>query len=251
MAQFNDGDTNSSIRGLLNSTGLRKNNFAGGSTPTISNDSSQGYEIGSLWLDRVANKLYFATTVDANTATWTEIGKPYNDTDVQIYLDAKGYSNVDNDAQTLSWDEGTSLLTISGGNSVTVTGLYTDSNVQNYLTVNNYSNVDPDPQTLSWQQNTFQLTISDGNTIALTGVGSGNFGSLATQTINVAGDFLPFYGAGNSVITSVSDFVDAIAGSGITALNGVMSVVDLDNQTITIAMCKRRSRLMRSPISHV
>jgi len=72
----------------------------------------------------------------SNTAT------TYGDTDVQTYLDAQGYSNVDLDAQTLTWDEANSNISISGGNEVTITGFsnYADSDVNTFLTSNGYSN---------------------------------------------------------------------------------------------------------------
>lgn len=100
-------------------------------------------------------------------------GSSYGNTEVQAYLDAQGYSNVDLDAQTLSLSGNT--ITISGSNSNVdltsalgnVAGNYGDSNVASYLSSNGYSNVDSDAQTLSLSGNT--ITISGSNS-TVTGI---------------------------------------------------------------------------------
>ena len=59
--------------------------------------------------------------VDLTTLLGTYGG--YGNTEVQVYLDAQGYSNTDNDSQTLSWNAGTTTLAISGGNNVDLSAL--------------------------------------------------------------------------------------------------------------------------------
>ena len=67
-------------------------------------------------------------------------GGSYSNTDVQAYLDDQNYSNVDNDAQTLSWNAGTSALSVSGGNSVDLSALeQTLSLSANILTISGSS----------------------------------------------------------------------------------------------------------------
>ena len=67
---------------------------------------------------------FLANTITANALTVNgQTITAYGNTEVQTYLDAQGYSNVDLDAQTLTWDSGNSNLSISGGNTVTLTGL--------------------------------------------------------------------------------------------------------------------------------
>ena len=49
------------------------------------------------------------STVDLTSALGS-VTSDYGNTQVQAYLDATGYSNVDNDSQTLSWDASTRIL---------------------------------------------------------------------------------------------------------------------------------------------
>ena len=49
MATFADNTRLDVVRGLLNDTGLRKNNFSAVAAPTVGADASQGYEVGSQW----------------------------------------------------------------------------------------------------------------------------------------------------------------------------------------------------------
>lgn len=57
----------------LNDTGLRKNNWAATVAPTGSDNSSSGYEAGSLWLDTAAGILYVAKT---SAGVWVSMGAP-------------------------------------------------------------------------------------------------------------------------------------------------------------------------------
>jgi len=72
--------------------------------------------------------------------SWVAQSGSYGNTEVQTYLDAQGYSNVDNDAQTLSWNAGTSALAVSGGNSVDLSALEQTLSVSaNILTISGSS----------------------------------------------------------------------------------------------------------------
>lgn len=67
---------------------------------------------------------FLANTITANALTVNgQTITAYGNTEVQTYLDAQGYSNVDSDGQTLTWDEANSNISISGGNTVTLTGI--------------------------------------------------------------------------------------------------------------------------------
>ena len=46
------------------------NNFAGTTAPVVTNDSSQGYSVGSLWLITSTGKLYVASSVAVGAAVW-------------------------------------------------------------------------------------------------------------------------------------------------------------------------------------
>ena len=140
MATFNNGDTYLSIRELLNDTGLRKNNFEATTNPSIDADTTEGYEIGSLWLNTNTNEIYYAVDVTNAAAVWRLVSQ-FGNAEVQAYLTAQGYSNVDLDAQTLTWDSANSNLSISNGNTITMDA----------------------PQTLSYNTSTGNIAISSGN----------------------------------------------------------------------------------------
>lgn len=226
MASFSNGATYSSIRTLLNNTGLRKNNLnASQGIPGTGNDSSQSYEVGSFWLDSANSIVYVATDVTVGAAVWTEVSSTstYGNADVQSYLDAQGYSNVDLDAQTLSWDSANANLSISGGNTVTLSGLgggtsYGDADVQSYLDAQGYSNVDLDAQTLTWDQANANIIISGGNQITLTGI------TVFDQSLNTT-DNVQFnqVTAANVITTGVGAPVfDSASTITLTAPDGVI-----------------------------
>lgn len=213
MATFNDGDSYLTIRQLINSTGIRKNNFAGGGAPAVGDDTTQDYEVGSLWLNTGSGTLYVATDVSTGAAVWSELGAgaSYGNINVQSYLDAQGYSNVDNDNQILTWDEPNSNLSISGGNTITLTGLggggYGDADVITLMgafTTNDITMTTGDvtansfigdgsqltnlpsgaAQQLSWDQANSNLSISGGgNTVTLTGLGGGGYDPLQDDIV--------------------------------------------------------------------
>jgi len=64
------------LTGPLRSTGtvlgFRKDNYAAVVAPAVGNDATQGYEIGSVWVDTVADRVYVATDVSAGAAVWRE-----------------------------------------------------------------------------------------------------------------------------------------------------------------------------------
>lgn len=71
-AAANDG-TGTSLRAagaILNDTGLRKNNWTATTAPGASNDSTQGYEVGSAWLNATTGDLYIARVVTSGAADW-------------------------------------------------------------------------------------------------------------------------------------------------------------------------------------
>ena len=46
-----------------------KNNVSA-STPSVNDDDTQGYEVGSLWFDTIDNEVYVATSVTTGSAKW-------------------------------------------------------------------------------------------------------------------------------------------------------------------------------------
>lgn len=49
-----------------------KNNFAATTAPAVTNDSSQGYSIGSRWIDTVGDESYICLDATANAAVWSK-----------------------------------------------------------------------------------------------------------------------------------------------------------------------------------
>lgn len=52
---------------------LKKNNYAATGSPGVGNDDTQGYDIGSLWLDTVGQKSYMCMSATTGAAVWKEL----------------------------------------------------------------------------------------------------------------------------------------------------------------------------------
>lgn len=69
---------NSTLTRFQYSNGLRwgdtaSNNFQAITAPSTANDSTQGYDIGSLWVDTLTNIMYCCTSNSVGAASWTSI----------------------------------------------------------------------------------------------------------------------------------------------------------------------------------
>ena len=193
MPTFNNGDTYLSVRELLNNTGIRKNNFSASNPPTLDSDITEGYEIGSLWLDTVSNIMYYAVSITNAAAVWKEIdlAGSYGNAEVQAYLTAQGYSNVDLDAQTLAWDSANANLSITNGNTITLDGIDVQDiswdEANSNLSITGGSTVTLsglDTQSLSWDTANGNLSISNGNTVTI------DIPSGLDANANIATDFV-------------------------------------------------------------
>lgn len=51
----------------------KQNQYAGTVAPTVTNDNTQGYSLGSLWVDGVLQKIYVATNVSTGAAVWKQL----------------------------------------------------------------------------------------------------------------------------------------------------------------------------------
>jgi len=51
-----------------------KSNYTATTSPSIGNDSSQGYSLGSMWVDTTRDLVYFAVDVSPGAAVWTSGG---------------------------------------------------------------------------------------------------------------------------------------------------------------------------------
>ena len=192
----------------------------------LPNSQTPAVDEGSITWDPVADTLYVGDGTSAVAISGA--GGSYGDADVQTYLDAQGYSNVDSDSQTLSWDEANTALSISGGNTVTITGFtnYADSDVNSFLTANGYSNtvvsysnttvqsyldaqgysnVDSDSQTLTWDAANVNLAISGGNNV-----------TLFDQSLDST-DTVTFNQVNTEDVTGANQLILSAGASGITA----------------------------------
>jgi hypothetical protein len=70
MASISNGEIGLLVRTKLNDTGLRKNNFAATTAPGVGNDTTQGYDVGSRWLNASAKTLWSAVAVATGVAEW-------------------------------------------------------------------------------------------------------------------------------------------------------------------------------------
>lgn len=54
--------------------GFAQNSISNFSDPGSGNDNTQGYSIGSVWLNQTNGKVWQAASVGTGTATWTNTG---------------------------------------------------------------------------------------------------------------------------------------------------------------------------------
>lgn len=69
----------SPAEGIMRKTGAgaytaMKTNLSAGAAPTVNDDTSQGYVIGSLWVDMTNDRIYMCTDVTTGAAVWKELG---------------------------------------------------------------------------------------------------------------------------------------------------------------------------------
>jgi hypothetical protein len=88
-----------SVYVLSGDSGAR-NNLSATTAPGASNDNTQGYAVGSMWVDAVANRVYFCTNASTGSAVWwggsagggswgSITGTLSDQTDLQTALNAK------------------------------------------------------------------------------------------------------------------------------------------------------------------
>lgn len=53
--------------------GLSKTNLSGTTAPTSTDDINAGYDVGSFWVDTVADKVYFCVDSTASNAVWIDV----------------------------------------------------------------------------------------------------------------------------------------------------------------------------------
>ncbi|RMH11105.1 MAG: hypothetical protein D6698_16910, partial [Gammaproteobacteria bacterium] len=53
-----------------------KHNFSATSAPTSTNDSAEGYQVGSFWLNTAGNSVYFCHDATVGAAVWERLDSP-------------------------------------------------------------------------------------------------------------------------------------------------------------------------------
>lgn len=49
-----------------------QNNYAASAAPTVNNDTTEGYSVGSVWIDTTADEAYRCLDATEGAAVWTE-----------------------------------------------------------------------------------------------------------------------------------------------------------------------------------
>lgn len=60
--------------GYNKATALRKNNYSATTAPVVGDDTGDGYEPGSLWIDTTNDKAYVCLDNSTGAAVWQELG---------------------------------------------------------------------------------------------------------------------------------------------------------------------------------
>lgn len=98
---------------------LRKNNTTT-TAPTVSNDGTQGYEVGSQWWDTTADKEYVALDISTGAAVWKETtatggGSGSGEWNGKVAYDLDGTMESLVDVSTFTVSGGTRALTTTAG----------------------------------------------------------------------------------------------------------------------------------------
>ena len=101
--------------------GRRFNNFTAVVAPGVGDDSADGYEVGSRWIDTTAGKEYVCLDDAAGAAVWTETTQAagVSDSTLHIDLSVSGATTIDRA------DGATHDLTLTGDATFTLAGAVT------------------------------------------------------------------------------------------------------------------------------
>lgn len=131
-------------------TGNIKCNFAGNSAPTVNDDSSAGYSVGSRWYDLTADKEYVCLDAAATAAVWKETSQvngaalasfaAYLGTNQSIAYNVVTALNIDTeesdtggyfDTATYRWTPPAGRILVGG--TVRITGMSLNKNMRAIL----------------------------------------------------------------------------------------------------------------------
>ena len=160
-----------------------------------------------------------------NGSAWAcaaDVDTVLNEAQVDAYANNNGYltSEVDgstsNELQTLTWNSGTRLLTLSSGNTVDLTSLMDNTDSQAISKAGNILSISGNASTVdlaSYLDNTDAQTLSlAGSTLTLTGGNSINLAPINTdsQNLSLTGTTLNISGGTGVDIASIN--TDVLAG---------------------------------------
>lgn len=119
-----------------------KNNISATTSPTINDDSGDGYSIGSFWIDVTNDKIYWVSDVTVGAALWHE-----------LFIHDKSFHHTNS---TQSTDKDTGALVLEGG-----LGVEKNVNVGGNLVVQGDLTIQGTTTTL----NTSTLDVEDANIV--------------------------------------------------------------------------------------
>jgi hypothetical protein len=122
---------------ILAGDGGARNNLVAATAPGTGNDNTQGYAVGSMWVDTVANRVYFCTNASTGSAVWwggsagggswgSITGTLSDQTDLQAALNAKAglipvIEVVSGTSRTLTAGDNGKILVFTNTGAISVT----------------------------------------------------------------------------------------------------------------------------------
>lgn len=115
-------------------TTLRKNNFSATSDPLPTNDSSENYEVGSMWVNTDSDKSYICVDNSVGAAVWIQGGSGVGDAEslFNIRIDEIQLSDIDLTGQNADFDGGGTITASSLSISETEADLLVEEAVIKY-----------------------------------------------------------------------------------------------------------------------
>jgi len=185
---LNISGTELSVNVPINSSNLKKNNWAASIAPTVNNDTTQGYEVGSRWINLATDKEWVCTDNTTATAVWTDTtatstGDNSSVTSIVMDIDSDNDSTLE--TFTIRTDSLTELFKITETGAVTFANAFTFPVVDGTL---NYILKTDGVGTVTWSNSISGFTINNtviGGTTPLAGtftVLNANGGGALTGT---------------------------------------------------------------------
>lgn len=200
-----------------------------GTDPTVANDNSQGYQIGSIWINTFSKVAYVAMDVTTGAAVWSVLGVPAPPSDVGTPLVS------DTGAPGgLAWEDlpinHISAIGSSTGDTLVVSG---GAWISEHLPLTSIANGGAtDGQVLSWSTSLNHWVPANGSAGSVISFSAGNLSPLFTTnvtnpTTNPALSFSLSNAAGNTVLGNFSGtsgapsygtLTVAMGGTGLNAI---------------------------------